>query len=1208
MKKEHILTQTAKVKLCYSKQENKAVVKSVEQLKIDIEKVVGCACVINCSEVTKDKTKANQVNQEIQSVQTIKEIQTNLHIVVGTIGKNKTIDSKIDQGILKVGAILDDAGNYRWEGYIIQEIEGDLYIAGSDRRGTIFGVYEFSRWMGVSPWYYFGDVPVKRQELHIPVEFYRADYPCVQYRGIFINDEEELEAWAKKHTSDKTIGPKLYEKIFELLLRLKANYIWPAMHVNYFNENPRNGELAEEMGIVVGTSHCDMLLRSNQNEWKPWVEKKGYVNLHYDYSIDGENRERIQEYWKESLEMNQDYENTYTIGMRGIHDYGFVTKKIDEDTSLNDEQRLREKINLMQTIFRDQRKLMSQVLGEEKAKQAVKIFIPYKEVLDIYDGGLTVPEDVTLMWVDDNFGHMRRYPDAKEAARKGGCGLYFHNSYWAHPEMSYLFINSIPLAQTGNELEKSYQKGIRKIWILNVGAIKPLEMDIEYFIQYGWEAGKKEAITRQPDRFVQEWMDFNFSGDIGREAAELYEKYAQLTNVRKVEHMVSDVFMQEGYGDEAGRRLVCLKELYDRGNTMMLSIPKEERDAFFELFLMKIHASFFSNGEYYFADRSRLSFARGLGRAADQYIEYSRVMMDCRRQMLHFYNNIMQDGKWSHILTPEAFPPPGLPLYPAGKPALIIEKSPCMSVVTWNGIQIVQLGELVFFDSGIQRKWIEIGNMGGGEVDYEIHGHENTWLTLSETEGTVKTEQRIYMCVSREWGDKFDDILLEICEKNTKIKKYLSIRKRNVNGRQQGIFGAVEADGGVSMSADGFKRAENVKVIQGLGRMSGSAVMAVPRKDKPAILEYVFYTSSQGEYEVEIQRYVTLNSKGKIRMEVKLDDFPAVLLESCITDEWRGEWKESILNNGEKLSGTWRGVKEGRHTLRITIKDEFVTIDKITVYTTKKMKNNLGIPNIAENGLFPEDWLRMDWNQLKEQTEEFYRVGQKEVPLPNQVYGGKDFWKIDRLYAHNEEYSQKKRGKRREYCQGDRGTKNVLMEIAKMDFMEKNGRLGIEAECVLAQSKRAWTGNAKDGRCRWEHLQSETAGRTGLAMQVEPGGIYYEKPLDAPSLNYKIKIQEKGIYHVWLLMYVPDCRSDLIALALDGSVQPVEEQFSHGGQFTYGTSHIYYWNLLSDIELTKKEHILSILPLKTGFRVDRIYLTKGDELPPADDSWDEAIG
>ena len=1192
MNKGFILKKESLVTVCYSVQESKAVKRSIKNLRNDIEKVMGCQCrEIFCGEGKREK---------------------GLCIMAGTIGKNKAVDIKIEQGLLNVDSILDENGNYRWEGYVIQEIEGELYIVGSDRRGTVYGIYEFSRWLGVSPWYYFGDAPVKRkQEFIVSSGFYKADYPSVQYRGIFINDEEELEAWAEEHTKDKTIGPEIYEKIFELLLRLKANYIWPAMHVNYFNENLRNGELADEMGIVVGTSHCDMLLRSNQNEWNPWVLKKGYQELKYDYSIEGENRERIKEYWRESLEQNRSYENTYTIGMRGIHDSGFVTSKIDEDTELNEKQVQEKKIKLMQEVFLDQRAILCQVLGEEKVKKAVQVFVPYKEVLDLYDAGLDVPDDVTIIWVNDNFGHMRRYPNAEELTRKGGHGLYFHNSYWAHPEMSYLFINSIPLAQTGNELEKAYKKGIHKLWVLNVGAIKPLEMDMEYFIRYGWEAGKENAVTRKPEQFVQEWVDDNFSGGFGREAADLYGKYAQMTNVRKIEHLVSDVFAQEGYGDEAGRRLVRLKNLYDRGNKIWRSLPENEKDSFFALFLMKIHASFWSNAEYYFADRSRLCYDRGLDKAADRYIDCSRVMMDCRRQMLYFYNDIMCNGKWRNILTPEAFPPPGIPLYPAGKPALVIEGKPHMSVITWDGEQIGEEGELVFYESGVQRKWIEIGNMGSGELEYVIHGHENTWITVSEAGGKTGTEERIYIETVKDYNGEQDEIALEICVGDSREKKLLHIKKKCCDAELGDFHGCIEADGGVAIPAACFKRAENIQVIPGLGRMSGDAVMALPGKEKTSEIEYTFYTYFYGEFEVEICRYVTLNSHGRIRMEVKIDEDLPVMLESAITDEWRGGWKDSILNNGEKLSFVWHSKRKGRHKLTISMSDEFVTIDRINIYTLPRKKNNLGLPCVLENSGYDvehlQDVLKIDMDEFQQEVECLYQIAYKELPVPNQVYAGADFWKIDRLYAHNEEYKQKERGKKRNYYLGGRTEKNVLKEISKVDLQERQGRLKIEAECVLAESDAAWRNYGKDDMRKWEHLQSETAGRTGLAMQLEPAGIIYEKPENAPGLNYRIKIQHQGIYHVWLLMYVADARSDLLVLAVDGIIQPLQEQFSKGGQFTYGTSHIYYWNLISDIQLTAQEHVFSILPVKSGFRVDRIYLTMGEELPPNDYEWDGII-
>ncbi len=346
------------VVLSYSEKEDRAVKRSIRQLKADIERTIGCRC----------------------EAETGGDGKADLCIEIGTIGISDGIDRLIRQGKLITDSIQDENGAYRWEGYVIQEVEGVLYIAGVDRRGTMYGVYELSRRMGVSPWHYFGDVPVRKRPFEISPGFYLADYPSVQYRGIFINDEEELEAWAKEHTADGTIGPELYEKIFELLLRLKANYIWPAMHVNYFNEDPRNGELADEMGIIVGTSHCDMLLRSNRNEWKPWRERKGYSDLNYDYSIEGKNRERIREYWREGLEQNRDYENTYTIGMRGIHDSGFVTSKIHENKELDEEGIRREKIKLMQKVFRDQREILQQVLGKERAENVVQTFVPYKEL------------------------------------------------------------------------------------------------------------------------------------------------------------------------------------------------------------------------------------------------------------------------------------------------------------------------------------------------------------------------------------------------------------------------------------------------------------------------------------------------------------------------------------------------------------------------------------------------------------------------------------------------------------------------------------------------------------------------------------------------------------------------------------------------------------------------------------------------------------
>ena len=454
------------------------------------------------------------------------------------------------------------------------------------------------------------------------------------------------------------------------------------MHVNAFNADPENGRLADEMGIVVGTSHCDMLLRSNQHEFDPWVEKKGYTGLLYDYSLE-ENRPKLQEYWRESVEQNAAYEVSFTLGMRGIHDSGFRTRAIDENASLSEKQKLEARVRLLEKVITDQREIIRSVLHHERPDQTLQVFIPYKEVLPLYDAGLVLPEDITVMWTNDNFGHIRRYPSKQEQMRKGGHALYFHSSYWAPAPLSYLFINSIPLAQTGCELRKAYENGIRKIWVDNVGALKPLEQDMEYFLTFGWDAARPEALVHHIHEYLVRWFNEQFSGNFGEECARIYEAYAQITNVCKVEHLYHNAFSQTAYGDEAGRRVNHLKELYSRVCRVHDALPADERDAFFELLGMKVSASYFINAAFYYADRSRQSYRQGKMQCADEYLHLSRRMMGCKRQMLDFYNRRMAGGKWKGILTPEAFPPPASCIYSDAKPALSIGET-AMGIILWN--------------------------------------------------------------------------------------------------------------------------------------------------------------------------------------------------------------------------------------------------------------------------------------------------------------------------------------------------------------------------------------------------------------------------------------------------------------------------------------------------------------------------------------------
>lgn len=681
-----------------------------------------------------------------------------------------------------LNGMQDENGLLRKEAFQLKDENGVLFIRGADRRGTIYGIYTFCEQLGVSPWYFFADVPVKsKQAFSLEEGYCLTDWPSVEYRGIFINDEEELEAWVQNYMGEPTIGVKSYEKIFELLLRLRANYIWPAMHVNSFNQTPENGALAERMGIVVGTSHCDMLMRSNNREWKPWIQKKGYQDAVYDYSVEGRNREILKEYWRESVEQNRDYEVCYTLGMRGIHDSGFETKGLE---GKSEEEIRAAKVALLEQIIADQREILRETLarrsGESDSAESkdaalpMMTFIPYKEVLELYDNGLKIPEDMTLVWANDNYGYIRRYPSETEKRRRGGNGIYYHNSYWAPPSMSYVFLCSIPLAHTRNELQKAWNEGIRKLWVLNSGAMKPLEQEITFFLRLAWKIGKPGALTENVEAFTEDWINRTFCGGeesarkegktLGREVSLLLNDFSQLTNVRKIENMDYDAFSQTAYGDEAAVRIHRYEEMFRKGNALYTAMPKEDKDAFYQLVLMRIHAAYFTNLAYYYGDRSTLMYDRGNMQAAAFYTEKSREAEDSRRRMLYYYNHIMGGGKWKGILNPEGFPPPRAAMMPVCTPPLKVEGAPSMRVDIWNEekeICFVVPGEgCTSGGNWISReKWIEIGNQGTGQFMVRIQAPQ--WVELSETQAVIQREKRILLRVRDISGNREGEILVE---------------------------------------------------------------------------------------------------------------------------------------------------------------------------------------------------------------------------------------------------------------------------------------------------------------------------------------------------------------------------------------------------------------------------------------------------------------
>lgn len=1076
-------------------------------------------------------------------------------IVIQTVDKAKDCcEPEKEMFIGKDGALI-------WEAYCIRVKENKLYITGSKRRGVIYGIYEFSRLQGISPWYWFADVPVKKKELiSLEEDFCIFDYPSVKYRGIFINDEEELEAWAIRYMNETTIGPKTYEKIFELLLRLRANYIWPAMHVNAFHMNPENAVLADRMGMVIGTSHCDMLLRSNQNEWNPWLRQKGYC-AKYDYSIEGKNREIIKEYWRESVRKNKEYEVCFTVGMRGIHDSGFITEEIDK-LECTEEEKVQNKIQLLERIMKEQQEIIAK---ETQNKNTLQTFIPYKEVLTLYDKGLKVPDNVTLIWANDNFGYMRRYPDKNEQKREGGNGLYYHASYWAHPGMSYLFFNSTPLSHMKNELKKSYENGIRQLWVLNAGAIKPLEIDIEFFLSYAWEIGRKETTTENVRDFLAHWFVCNFEvenlEEKAKEAVEIYMTFLQITNVRKVEHMTSNVFSQTAYGNEAAYRMNRYQDIFYRTLLLQQQLEKSQQEAFFQMFAMKIYAAYFINASFYFADRSILMYQKDRMVQAEQYTLYSRQMDEYKRRVIYYYNKILSEGKWDKIVTPECFLPPCTALYPACKPALVLD------------------GEEVLRNS---------------EVDSEIEKKEKTEINNIYKSETGYSENDGYICV-----------IMSHFEKNS-----------------------------------GWNEIKDIGFFEGNAMEAGEGV-----------LEYEINTVTQGSFLLELYRFPTLNAKGKIRVGIKVDNGELLILESKATDEWRDTWKQNVINNVEKLYIKLPYINAGKHAISVYSIDKYFLCSKFVIYTKGFVASNLG-PQESYHSLYHSDYSsyqqiekpqtesleQTDCYTYRENMEELDKLCErifccKEAPLPDVIYADREFWKKERLYLKNFVCEQKKLGYKKYNVKNRK--KNIFSVFGKGVFQECEGVIAFGSEYVLEQSEYAYVTAGKitlektiaerielgeittqravsekedskrNEQIFWEHTQSETDGRTGIAMYIAKPGLFWKERKEAPAMHYKINCSG-GTYLLWLLIKYDDEPAACCTIAIDNKEILQEEMFGHGYLFNYGTQQNWVWMSITELILTKGEHLFSIYARASQFRIDRIYIAKTDTLPPADEFWKES--
>lgn len=580
------------------KSENALVHLSAELLKKDIKAVTGLSAEI---------------------VSSIPEKASTL-IILGTVEKSSVLKSLEAKKIVSYSSIRG-----QWEAYRFQTLSNPLkgisqaiVIAGSDRRGLAFGIFEFSKQLGVSPWYWWADVPVeKKNTVFIKKNLSITDAPKVKYRGIFINDEAPaLSNWTKEKNGG--FNHKLYEKVFELILRLKGNYIWPAMWGNaFYDDDPRNIEMANTYGIVIGTSHHEPLMRAH-DEWRRY----GTGKWNYD-----SNEVKLKEFWRGGMQRANN-DKIVTVGMRGDGD-----EPMSRQTATA----------LLERIVKDQREIIAEVT-KKPASETPQLWALYKEVQDYYDKGMRVPDDVTLLLCDDNWGNIRRLPNPKEAPRKGGYGIYYHFDYVGGPR-NYKWVNTNPLPRIWEQMNLAWQYNAREIWIVNVGDIKPMEYPISFFLDFAWNPEKIKA--NDLEAYSIQWARAQFGNEYANEIADIISKYGKYNSRRKPELLDANTF---SFNYNEWETVVNeYKTLLQKAEAIHNKIAADKRDAFFQLVLHPVKACSNLYDMYYHVALNQKAYAQKYA-AANQYADKVKVLYE-KDSLITLEYHQLNNGKWNHMMS-----------------------------------------------------------------------------------------------------------------------------------------------------------------------------------------------------------------------------------------------------------------------------------------------------------------------------------------------------------------------------------------------------------------------------------------------------------------------------------------------------------------------------------------------------------------------------
>jgi len=847
-------------------------------------------------------------------------------ILAGTLGESSLIAELVRKKKIDVSDIQN-----KWEASLTEVVENPfpgikkaLVIVGSDKRGTIFGLFGLSRKIGVSPWYWWSDVPVQEQKsLYVKAGRYLSGEPKVKYRGIFLNDEEPaLGRWVVKNYGG--FNHNFYEKVFELTLRLKGNYLWPAMWWASFNSNDSiNPVLADEMGIVMGTSHHEPMMRAHA-EWR--ANPVGDWNYKTNSTV-------LKEFWKKGIERMGNRESIVTLAMRGNGD-----EAMSEETN----------VSLLQRIVEDQRKIIADVTGKQ-AEKIPQMWALYKEVQDYYDNGMRVPDDVTLLLCDDNWGNIRKLPKPGEAKRAGGYGIYYHFDYVGGPR-NYKWLNTCPLPAVWEQMHMAYSHGVDRIWLVNVGDLKPMELPISFFMDYAWNPDEWPA-ERLPEYTVQ-WAAQQFGTEYVNEIGRMLDLYTKYNGRRKPELLSPETYSLVNFR-EAETIVEDYNRLATQAEALGDKLPVTYKDAYYELVLHPVTACANLN-ELYFTVAKNWEAAKQGRATANDWSQKAKDLFQKDADITNYYHTKLAGGKWDLMMAQTHigytyWQQPEKNSMPEVKEIVLPEKAE-MGIAIQGSDAFFTEGEagksLPEIDSFNQQSvYIDVFNRGNQPFDYMITTGES-WLKATPANGKLDKETRIWL--SADWS------------KVPVGKQLFPVKVSQLGGKEVTVMvlvnhpeipelksfkGFVQSNGFVSMEAEHFTRKVELngiswKVIPGLGRtLSGvtvfpaTAVPQVPGNNCPH-LEYDMYMFQPDEVKVNLYLSPSLNyfNDDGLKLAVSFDDQePQIILMNKNQDQ--GIWEKRVSENINKVSSTCILEGPGKHTLKVWMVTPGVVIQKIVVHT-----------------------------------------------------------------------------------------------------------------------------------------------------------------------------------------------------------------------------------------------------------------------------------